>query len=560
MIAARNVYKMAGACCALLCAFSSGAWAQAGYVHKVSGLVSVKNTAGKAVVAKPGDKFDANTAYTTGADGKVMLKFADGQVLALGANSAVRIGQYHYDPASRAQNNSTVELMKGEMRLVAGLIGASNREGVRVVAGNSMIGIQSRGGADFTVAVSPGSQEAGYVAVALGEISARTPSGEIARIATGQYAPWRPGRASPLPLPLAAAPATVQASVAALWSAVLPASAPVELASAARTAAAAALGPAIGAVGAEPSLAGYVAEVSNTASIRTPSGVTVTPKVGSTFEADTTLVTGADGNLVVKFADGQVVALAPGSTLAIKEYQFDPGNAKASRAAIDLVDGAMRVVTGAIHAGNREGIRITAGVSRIDIVSSGPADFGTAVKSGDQQGGITRVAVGEVSVQTPDGRVANIKTGQSSPWGSTTPASPMAVAATAALLDALVALPVPDNTPVAVVSAARAAGAAADANKAQAAANANPENVQLQAAAQEAKELANLATQAATAASDPGITAKAIATMLQDLPPTAAGPVLAQIPAAAAAFPGAATPSIPTITPGAGGGCTGSRC
>ena len=564
MITARNAYGMAGAasaCCVLLSAFSSSAWAQAGYVHEVSGLVSIKNAAGKAVAAKPGDQFDANTVCNTGADGKVMLKFADGQVVALGANSGLRIGQYHYDPASRAQNSSTVELMKGEMRFVAGLIGASNREGVRVIAGESMIGIQSPGGADFTVAVRPGAQEAGYVAVARGEISARTPSGEIARIATSQYAPWRPGRTSPLPLPLAAAPATVQASVAALWAAVLPASAPVEIASAARTAAAtAALGPAMAAVGAAPSLAGYVARVSDAVSVQTSSGGKGTPVVGTTFQRGATFSTGADEDVVLKFADGQIVALGPDSLLAVSQYRFDPGDVKASRSVLDLVNGSMRIITGSIHTENHEGISITAGASTIDILNTGPADFTVVVDTRNQEVGVARVSLGEISVHTPYGLIDKIKTGQSSLWGPKTPASPVAVAATSALLDAVVALPVPDNMPVAVVSAARAAAAVADANRAQAAANANPNNAQLQAAAQEAKELANLATQAATAAIDPGITAKAIATMLQDLPPTAAGPVLAQAPAAAAAFPGATTPFLPTVSPGAGGGCTGSRC
>ena len=44
------------ACCALLvlAAYSSAAAAQVGYVHEISGLVSIKKTAGKAVTAKAG--------------------------------------------------------------------------------------------------------------------------------------------------------------------------------------------------------------------------------------------------------------------------------------------------------------------------------------------------------------------------------------------------------------------------------------------------------------------------------------------------------------------------
>lgn len=363
MIATANVRRTASAfgavgICIALAAFSPAAWAQAGYVHGVSGLVSIQREAGKTEVAKAGDKFDAYTAYRTGADGKLMLKFADGQVVALNANAALRVGQYNYDPASRSQNRSTIELMQGEMRFVAGLIGAANSEGVRVIAGNSVISMRP-GGVDFTVGVKPGAQEAGYIAVARGEISARTPSGDIGKIAAGQYAPWQPGRTPPLPVPIAAAPAAIQASVARLWAAVLPASTPVEVASAARTAStAAALGP----------------------------------------------------------------------------------------------------------------------------------------------------ATAYVSV---DARLA----------------------------------------------------AVAEANRAQAAANADPQNAQLRAAAKAATELANLATQADTPTSEAGITAKAIATMLQDLPPTGAGPTLAQVTAAPAAPPPAFAPvAPPAVTPGGGGTCIGSPC
>ena len=361
MMATRNAHRAAsafGAGCVLVAfaAFSSAAWAQAGYLHSVAGLVSIQREGGKVEVAKAGDKFDSNTAYRTGGDGKVMLKFADGQVVAVGADSALRVGEYRYDPASPSQNRSTIELAQGEMRFVAGLIGTANSEGVRVIAGNSLINM-SPGGADFSVGVKPGAQEAGYIAVANGEISARTPSGNIGKISAGQYAPWQPGRTPAPPIPLAAAPAVIQASVAGLWAAVLPSSTPVEVASAARTAASvAAVGPAMASVSVEARLA-----------------------------------------------------------------------------------------------------------------------------------------------------------------------------------------------------------AIAEANRAQAAANASPQNAQLRAAAQGATELANLATQAAAAESEAGITAKAIATMLQDLPPTAAGPVLAQVAAAPAALPSVA-PIIVAVTPGAGGGCTGSKC
>ena len=570
MIALKNVHKAAsafGACCALLAlaVFSSAAWAQAGYVHEVSGLVSIQSAAAKAVPAKVGDMFEADTVFRTGTDGKMILKFADGQVAAAGADSALRVGQYSYVPGSPRQSSSTVELMKGEMRFVTGIIGAANREGVRIIAGNSMIGVLSPGGADFTVVVNPGPKEAGAAVVARGEISARTPYGQISKIAAGQYAPWQPGRSPPLPMPFAAAPAVIQARVAALWATALPANTPVAVASAARTAVAtAAVGPAMAAVGASPRLAGYVEAISNTVSIQTTAGSTATANAGTTFEAGTTFNTGTDGRVVLKFADGELVVLGPGSVLAVAQYQFDPSNAKASRSAIELVNGAMRVITGYMHTANHEGMSISAGASIIDILNTGPADFTVVVDTKDKEVGVAAVTAGEIAVHTPYGPISKIETGQAAPWQpgrAPLPPGPLtgAPAAIQAGVAALAATALSENTPVVVESAARAAAAVTTADRARAAASADPGNAQLRAAAQAATELANSATQAATAAAQ-AVAATVFASTLAALSATAAGPALAQVPAAPTASPPIAPIAPSAVTPGGGGGCTGSPC
>jgi hypothetical protein len=114
----------------------------------------------------------------------------------------------------------------------------------------------------------------------------------------------------------------------------------------------------------------------------------------------------------------------------------------------------------------------------------------------------------------------------------------------------------PDNAPVALAPAAFAAAAQAEAKRAQAEAAANPENARLRAAALAATQLADSALQAAAAA-DEAFASKMLTTLLETLPPTAAGPTLVQIPASSSA---PLPLIIPPVTPGSGGGCGGSVC
>jgi hypothetical protein len=227
---------------AVLGSFSIDALAQAGYVHALSGTVFARDASAGRVLLKAGDTFAAGTFFDTGDSGRVVLKFADGQVLVLGPNSTARVDRYRYDPRSIKASSLAIGLVNGSMRFVAGAIAAENREAARVSAGESTIAILSGGGVDFTVVVDTRlSEEVGVAVVTAGEIAVHTPYGPVGRIEADQAVPWRPGRGGlPPPLPLAATPARIQAAVAALQLAALPSSAPVVVDSAARAARAAA--------------------------------------------------------------------------------------------------------------------------------------------------------------------------------------------------------------------------------------------------------------------------------------------------------------------------------
>lgn len=536
----------------------------AGYVHEMSGAGTIARTSAKEAPTKVGDQFESETVFRTGPDEKTILKFADGQVVALGPNSTLHIGRYCFVAGDLRQSVSSLDLLRGEMRVVTGLIGETNREGMRISAGDSTLSILKAGGADFTVLVTPEPEETGAAVVARGEISVRTPYGPIYKIDAGQYAPWQSGRTPPPPLPITAAPAVVQAAVAGLWSLVVPTNAPVIVASAARMAVIATAATLAQAASNEQKLAGYVDAASSNVSIRSATGKALNAGAGNTFEAGTTFTTGAEGRAVLKFADGQIVVLGPDSIFTIDQYQFDPRDVKAGRAALDLNIGVMRVVTGSIHAENRDATSIAAGASIISILSTGPADFTVAVDTKGKEAGVARVSVGEISVHTPYGPIDKIRVEQSNLWGpENTPDQPVAVGTSLGFVQATAALQLsglPDDAPVAVAAAARAAAAVAEANRAQAAANADPSNTRLQAAAVAAAEAASTATQTANAASQ-AVAAAIFASALTALPATASGPAQTLV-ALAPPLAMPVAPISPTVTPGGGvrATCTGSPC
>jgi hypothetical protein len=238
MIASASVYRKAGTFAAFwlllaIAAFSTAAWAQVGYVHGVSCTVSIQRPSGKPMAAKAGDAFAPDTIFRTGIDGNATLRFADGQIVVLSANTVFRVDQYRFDPDNIRQSSSAVTLSKGEMRFVAGVIGANHRDGIRITAGISTISILKPGGADFTVIVNHDPQEAGLVVVAVGEIGVRTPYGVIDKVEPSRFAPWQPGRKLAFPVPVAAAPAVIQAATMALFATVVPPNTPVNVASAA---------------------------------------------------------------------------------------------------------------------------------------------------------------------------------------------------------------------------------------------------------------------------------------------------------------------------------------
>jgi hypothetical protein len=214
----------------ILAALSNVAWGAAGYVHEMSGDVHVQNGTAAERVAKMGDIFDPGATFRTGADGKVVIKFEDGQIVTLQPNTAFRVEGYSFNANNPKAGNSALRLLRGAMRFVTGIIGSTNHNNVNLAAGTATIGIR---GTDVNVLVDQTTQ-AVLAMIAAGTVVLETPGGTTA-IGVGQYASYVQGTV-PTAAPLASAPASARAIVNALQATPIPVNTPVIVASAAAAA------------------------------------------------------------------------------------------------------------------------------------------------------------------------------------------------------------------------------------------------------------------------------------------------------------------------------------
>jgi hypothetical protein len=116
----------------------------------VTGNVTVQTGTAAARPLRLGDQVRQGDTVSTGAGSAVVLKFDDGQVAALTANSRMSVSTYRYDAQARS-GNVLLSLIDGGMRAVTGLIGRNSPQNVSYRAATATIGIR---GTDVTIAVA----------------------------------------------------------------------------------------------------------------------------------------------------------------------------------------------------------------------------------------------------------------------------------------------------------------------------------------------------------------------------------------------------------------------
>jgi len=150
----------------------------------VTGSVQAQAGTAPSRAVRQGDQVNQGDTVSTGSGSSVVLKFDDGQVAALTANSRMTVTAYQYD-AKAGKGNILLSLIDGGMRAITGLIGRNSPNQVAYRAATATIGIR---GTDVTIVTAAGNV---VVSVTDGAISFSF-AGQTIVIPAGQAIHLRP--------------------------------------------------------------------------------------------------------------------------------------------------------------------------------------------------------------------------------------------------------------------------------------------------------------------------------------------------------------------------------
>jgi hypothetical protein len=125
--------------------FAEFALAQSAVATSAIGTVQVQTGTASARPLRQGDEVRQGDTISTGAASSAVLKFDDGQIAALTANSRMTITAYQYNAQART-GNVLLSLINGGMRAITGLIGRNQPERVAYRAATATIGIRGTDG------------------------------------------------------------------------------------------------------------------------------------------------------------------------------------------------------------------------------------------------------------------------------------------------------------------------------------------------------------------------------------------------------------------------------
>ncbi len=176
------------------------------------------------------------------------------------------------------------------------------------------------------------------------------------------------------------------------------------------------LGSAFGALALAQSGAGgtvaVVTEANGSILVQAGNGAPRLVKAGGRIPAGAVLLTGADANTVLTFADGQVVVLGERTTLRIVNYRYEPKDISRSADVLQLVAGSARIVMGVIGQHDPRLVRIQVGSGtnfRVAIQDGGKIAAAGVVVEGPAT--VITVTQGQVLLWPSSGRAILLESG-----------------------------------------------------------------------------------------------------------------------------------------------------
>lgn len=185
----------------MLVCFTNWTMAATVQVVRLKGTVTGQMGTGPEQTLRAGDTVKQGTTISTGQNSNVVLRFDDGQVVALKSLSRFTIESYRYDAKDPGAGQMIMSLLSGGMRAITGLVANTNRSSFALKTPVATIGIR---GTDFLTVLSQGL----YNKLNAGSISVTSSQGTQV-FAAGQYV----FTASPAVLPASIAPTALPAGI-----------------------------------------------------------------------------------------------------------------------------------------------------------------------------------------------------------------------------------------------------------------------------------------------------------------------------------------------------------
>jgi hypothetical protein len=174
----------------------------AGVAQFIAGDVNVLRANGKTEALAKGKALESGESILTGTGGRAQVRFSDGGLVSLQPNTEFKIANY-VDEADPRQDRFLVDLLRGSMRAITGLIGKRNRENYKVTTTTATIGIRGSG---FSVGYNPDGSlgittELDAIEVCNAGGCVGLTAGESVRVINGSEAPARTNVRANVPTP-----------------------------------------------------------------------------------------------------------------------------------------------------------------------------------------------------------------------------------------------------------------------------------------------------------------------------------------------------------------------